>query len=157
MKKIMLLIAIIMIAITGVKSQSLTTTLHASKICHKDDSDANWSNVWEQTNATFYFYKTGNTATNVYAKFDSKDNYTGVTTFTVYAENKVNEDNGFAYYLYVYCSTDVGTSKTYDKTEYFRIKDQIKENFSTIILMGYKNSTDWAWICDSAIDSGVKN
>jgi hypothetical protein len=33
-----------------------------------------------------------------------------------------------------------GTSKTYDRTEYFKIKDQIRENMKTIQLIGYHDN-----------------
>jgi hypothetical protein len=43
-------------------------------------------------------------------------------------------------YIYVYSTDDIGTSKTYDRTEYFKIKDQIRENMKTIQLIGYHDN-----------------
>jgi hypothetical protein len=43
--------------------------------------------------------------------------------------------------IYMFISTDdIGTSKTYDRTEYFKIKDQIRENMKTIQLIGYQDN-----------------
>ena len=148
MKKITLLIAIFMIVLSAVKAQTPVIYFHASLICNKQASEQAWG-PWGATNASFTLYKVGMTATRMDAYFDSKSNYQTLTTFTVYAEEKVQEANGYAYYLYVYVSTDLGTSKTYDKTEYIKIKDQIKENQTSIQLIGYKDSTDWAWVVDS--------
>jgi hypothetical protein len=47
--------------------------------------------------------------------------------------------------IYVYSTDDTGTSKTYDRTEYFKIKDQIRENMKTIQLIGYHDN-NWCWI-----------
>lgn len=148
MKKITLVIIAFLLSFTITKAQSVTGYFHANFICQKDASQELWG-PWGTTNARFYLYKLGSTATSIQAYFDSKDNFTGVTTFTVYAEEKIQEDNGFAYYLYVYYAGDAGTSKTYDKTEYIKIKDQIKEKQSSIQLIGYKNSTQWAWVIDA--------
>jgi hypothetical protein len=147
MKKIALIIFSSLLLFTTAKAQSLTVSFHTNLICQKDSSQANWG-PWGTTNARFYLYKTGSTATTVQAYFSSADNYTVATVFTVYAETKVQEDNGFAYYLYVYYPGEAGTAKSYDKTEYFKLKDQIKENQTSIQLIGYKNSTDWAWVVD---------
>jgi hypothetical protein len=62
------------------------------------------------------------------------------TPFYVYAEKRVYERNGYAHYIYVYSTDDIGTSKTYDRTEYFKIKDQIRENMKTIQLIGYHDN-----------------
>lgn len=148
MKKIMVLAFAFLLLFTTTKAQSLVGYLHTNLICNKDASQEAWG-PWGTTNARFYLYKAGITATSIQAYFSSADNYTLATTFTVYAEAKIQEDNGFAYYLYVYYSGDAGTSKTYDKTEYIKIKDQIKENQTSIQLIGYKNSTDWAWNVDA--------
>lgn len=147
MKKIILLAFAFVLLFTTTKAQSLTGYLHTNFICQKSSTDSTWG-PWGTTNARFYLYKKGNIATSVQAYFDFKDNFTGATVFTVYAETKIQEENGFAYYLYVYYSGDAGTSKTYDKTEYIKIKDQIKEKQTSIQLIGYRDLTDWAWAVD---------
>jgi N-acetylneuraminic acid mutarotase len=72
------------------------------------------------------------------------DNNSGYSIY-VYAEKRVYERNGYAHYIYVYSTDDIGTSKTYDRTEYFKIKDQIRENMKTIQLIGYHDN-NWCWI-----------
>lgn len=147
MKKITFFIAIFMIAVSALKAQSLVSSCHADLICSKQPSVIPWG-PWGTTNATFNFYKAGTVAKRVDAYFDSRSNFQAVTTFTVYAEDKIQEDNGFAYYLYVYIVDDLGTPKTYDKSEYIKIKDQIRENQTSIQLIGYKDLTQWAWRVD---------
>jgi hypothetical protein len=149
MKKITMIIAILMIAVSALKAQTPVFYLHADLICNKQPSVQTWG-PWAATNASFTIYKAGATATRVDAYFDSKNNFQTLTLFTVYAEEKIQEENGYAYYLYVYISDDLGTSKTYDKSEYFKIKDQIKESQTSIQLIGYKDLTQWAWRVDKA-------
>jgi hypothetical protein len=47
--------------------------------------------------------------------------------------------------IYMFILLMTGTSKTYDRTEYFKIKDQIRENMKTIQLIGYHDN-NWCWI-----------
>lgn len=149
MKRIILLMTILAASFGLYAQGSLVMSAHANYITNKQHSDSLWGS-WGTTNARFYLYKNGSVSTKVEAYFSSADNFTVATTFTVYAEEKINEDNGFAYYMYVYYSGDLGTSKTYDKSEYIKVKDEIKEKQSCLILVGYKNTTDWAWVFDAS-------
>jgi hypothetical protein len=149
MKKLILIISLILGCIFT-QAQSLKMYFHSSQIQSRDSSQ-NYQAAWTpygSTNARFYIYTDGVKYTKVVTYFSPKDNFTVPTTFYVYDQKQAQEDNGIAYYLYVYYGEESGTSKTYDHTEYIKVKDQIKENISSLQLFGYQNSTIWAWIID---------
>jgi hypothetical protein len=153
--KNLILISFLSIASLFVKAQStpsgaLKIYFHSAQISSRDSSNNDksaWS-AYQATNARFYIYMNGKSYSQVVAYFSPKDGFTVPTNFYVYDQKQVLENNGLSYYLYVYYASESG-SKTYDHTEYFKVKDQITENISSLQLFGYQNSTVWAWILDA--------
>lgn len=139
MKKFLLILVLIASFVIGHAQGTLTGTVYTNEFCKKLHTETGWE-AWVETTAVINLYKSGNQATKVVITTP------GVSTLTlyVYAEDKIPYDNGdYRYILYCYEAGDV-SSKTYDKTEFFRITDYKDKNYSVAGLFN-RDQYDYAW------------
>lgn len=139
-----------MFAITITASaQNALITSHSDMICHRIPPETKFSD-WGTVDASFTIYADSKGIINeVVAYFSNYSTSPKATYFIVYASEQIVEENGLAVYMYCYHSGETG-SKTYDKTEYIKIKDQTKETMSSLQLFGYDNVV-WAYHLDSFV------
>ena len=138
MKKFILFILLIF----SLSSFSQRSRLNAEYFAKWDYYNHQWGD-YANSIAYFDIYYSYKNVKKIEAYYNRYNNYG--TPFYVYAEKKVYESNGYAHYIYVYSTDDIGTSKTYDRSEYFKIKNQIRERQTTLQLIGY-HKNNWCWI-----------
>jgi hypothetical protein len=139
MKKIILIILLLLFSVSSFSQRSRINAKHFAKWDFYNNQWGNYANSVAYFDL-YYNYKKVKKVEAFYNRYNRQG-----TPFYVYAEKRVYERNGYAHYIYVYSTDDIGTSKTYDRTEYFKIKDQIRENMKTIQLIGYHDN-NWCWI-----------
>ncbi len=139
MKKFILLFILLIFSLS---SFSQRNRLNAEYFAKWDHYNQQWGD-YASSVAYFDFSYNYKKVIKITAHYNRYKNYG--TPFYVYAEKRVYERNGYSHYIYVYSTDDIGTSKTYDRSEYFKIKDQVRENMKTVQLIGY-HQNNWCWI-----------
>lgn len=141
MKKLLLVLILIVSSIIGYcqSEGTLYMTAYSDAFCQKSRSVSTWD-AWQKTSATFYIYKSGTLTTKIVVVGSNGTSF----TFYGYADERVPYDNGdYRYKVFCYESGD-NSSKTYDRTEYFRMTDYKKEDYSVFTLLG-RDDNDYAW------------
>jgi hypothetical protein len=140
MKKFILAVLMGLFSITAFSQEKLTFILETDFTSKWNESFDMWSE-YNATRAHFDVYKDegSGATTKIVAYLDAADNYSVGITFYVYRQIYENESHGQAFYFYAHTSNDFLTSRTYDKSVYIKIIDEIFDEVSNIELVGYQS------------------